>query len=192
MKNEGFKTSSKVQYASIVSDYKSAGLKYDGALNVLRTIMSYDYLWINVRVKGGAYGSMCDFNQYGYCTFSSYRDPNLRETYDIYRAAADYVENFECSDRDMTKYIIGTMSNVDMPVSPNGLGALSFAKYISNTPDEFRVKTRREILTTDQARIRSLAPFVRTLSDSQVLCTVGGEDKLSADADLFKTVEKLI
>ena len=192
VKNEGFKTSSKVQYASIVSDYKSAGLKYDGALNVLRTIMSYDYLWINVRVKGGAYGSMCDFNQYGYCTFSSYRDPNLRETYDIYRAAADYVENFECSDRDMTKYIIGTMSNVDMPVSPNGLGALSFAKYISNTPDEFRVKTRREILTTDQARIRSLAPFVRTLSDSQVLCTVGGEDKMSADADLFKTVEKLI
>lgn len=188
--NEGFKTSSKVQYVSVVSDFTKAGLEYNGALNVLRTIMSYDYLWINVRVKGGAYGSMCDFSRFGLCSFSSYRDPNLRETYDIYKAAADYVANFDCSDRDMTKYIIGTMSNLDIPVTPAQLGVLSFGKYITNTSDEERRRNRKEILNANQETIRALAPYIRTLSDSEIRCTVGGEEKLKETADLFKTIEK--
>ena len=81
--SEGFKTSSKVQYACVAADYASTGLKFNGALQVLKTIMSYDYLWINVRVKGGAYGCMCDFSLFGHEFFVSYRDPNLKETYDV-------------------------------------------------------------------------------------------------------------
>ena len=189
---EGFKTSSKVQYVAVAADYKKAGLKFNGALNLLKTILSYDYLWINVRVKGGAYGCMCEFNQFGYAFFVSYRDPNLKETYAVYKKALEYVENFDCSDRDMTKYIIGTMSNVDLPLTPSGLGSLSFAQYITNITDEERKINRKTILTANQETIRGLAPYIKVLSESDVLCTVGGEEKVNADADIFKTVSKLI
>ena len=147
---------------------------------------------INVRVKGGAYGCMCDFNHLGNCYFVSYRDPNLSETYDIYRKAVEYVENFDASDRDMTKYIIGTMSNVDMPFTPYDLGRVSFARYLSKISDELRQKTRDEMLSANQEAIRKLAPFLKLLADSDVICTVGGEEKINEEANLFKTVDKLI
>ena len=192
IKNEGFKTASKVQYDAIVSNFKDAGLEYDGSLLVLKTILSYDYLWINVRVKGGAYGSMCDFGTMGNCFFVSYRDPNLRDTYDIYRKAVEYVENFDCSDRDMVKYIIGTLAASDAPLTPSQLGSASFGAYISNISDEFRQNNRNNVLATTQEKIRSLAPYVKTLSESNVVCTVGSEEKVTEAAELFKTVDKLI
>ncbi|SEP94611.1 hypothetical protein SAMN02910369_00956 [Lachnospiraceae bacterium NE2001] len=192
IKNEGFKTASKVQYDSVAVNFVEAGLKYDGSLNVLKTILSYDYLWINVRVKGGAYGCMCDFPMSGNSFFVSYRDPNLRETYDIYRKAAEYVESFDCSDRDMVKYIIGTMSSVDAPMTPSQLGAASFGTYIAHITDEIRQDNRNNVLATTQEKIRSLAPYIRLLSESNVVCTVGSEEKVMEAADLFKTIDKLI
>ncbi len=190
--SEGFKTSSKVQYACVAADYASTGLKFNGALQVLKTIMSYDYLWINVRVKGGAYGCMCDFSLFGHEFFVSYRDPNLKETYDIYEKAYEYVKNFDCSDRDMTKYIIGTMSASEMPPSPSGLGALSFAQYITGVTDEERREQRRQVLASNQETIRNLAPFIKLLSDSTLRCTVGGEEKIAESSELFESIENLV
>ncbi len=192
VKNEGLKTSSKVQYVAKVADFKAAGLEYDGALNVLKTILSYDYLWINVRVKGGAYGCMCDFSRFGHESFVSYRDPNLEETYDIFRSAAEYVESFDCSDRDMVKYIIGTISNTDVPLPPYLLGSVSFGSYITNTTEEDRQKSRDRVLSANQETIRSLVPYLKVLADTDIICTVGGEEKLGAAAGLFKSVDKLI
>ena len=88
-KNEGFKTASQVQYVATAGNFCERGYEYTGALNVLQCIFSYDYLWINVRVKGGAYGCMCSFNRSGNAYFTSYRDPNLLETYEIYKEAPD-------------------------------------------------------------------------------------------------------
>ena len=115
-KNEGFTTAGQVQFVATAWDFKNKELPFTGALHVLQIIFSYDYLWINVRVKGGAYGAMCDFGREGVGVFTSYRDPNLGKTYDIYRNACDYVREFDCSDRDMLKYIIGTISKADMPL----------------------------------------------------------------------------
>ncbi|MCR5215179.1 MAG: insulinase family protein [Eubacterium sp.] len=190
--NEGLKTSSKVQYVAQVADYKSAGLEYNGALNVLKTIMAYDYLWINVRVKGGAYGCMCDFMRNGGEFFVSYRDPNLEDTYDIYKKAIEYVENFDCSDRDMLKYIIGTLAGVDAPMAPPILGLLSFNVYVSEISDEDRQKSRDQILSANQEVIRSLAPYMKVLSESKVVCTVGGEEKIQNAGSIFKTIDKLV
>lgn len=188
-KNEGFKTGSKVQYVAIASDFTKHGLEYNGCLNVLRVIMSYDYLWTNVRVLGGAYGAMCDFNRFGISYFTSYRDPKLKETYEVYRKAAKYVEDFDCSERDMTKYIIGTISNVDMPLTPAMLGAFSFSMYMSGITDEERQKSREQILSATPADIRALAPYVQVLSESDAICTVGGEEKLNESRDIFKSIE---
>ena len=189
--NEGFKTSSKVQYVAAVSNYQDAGLKYNGALNVLQIIFAYDYLWLNVRVTGGAYGTMCDFARTGLGFMASYRDPNLLETYQIYKDAYKYVENFDCSDRDMTKYIIGTISKIDNPLPPSSEGAISFSFYMNGITDEERQQNRDAILSCTQETIRSLAPYAKTLADSNIICAVGSEEKIVEASDSFGEVTKL-
>ena len=93
-KNEGFQTSAKIQYVTRSGNYRNAGFAYTGALRILKVILSYEYLWMNVRVKGGAYGCMSGFGRNGDAYFSSYRDPNLRKTNEIYEGVPEYVENF--------------------------------------------------------------------------------------------------
>ena len=122
-RNEGFKTSSKVQYVARVGNFIDGGQKYCGALQILKVILGYDYLWQNIRVKGGAYGCMSNFNRIGDAYLISYRDPNLERTMEVYEGVVDYLKNFNVSDRDMNKFIIGTMSSLDRPMNPAAKGA---------------------------------------------------------------------
>lgn len=186
--NEGFKTASQVQYVATAGNYRDAGLEYTGALGVLSSIFSYDYLWLNVRVKGGAYGSMCAFARSGNSYFTSYRDPNLMETYDIYKNAAKYVAEFDADDRDMTKYIIGAISKLDSPLTPVSEGNFSFASYLIGLTDEDIQRDRDEVLATDVETIRGLAPYVEAAINGGIICAVGGEAKLEAAKDSFMQV----
>lgn len=183
--NEGFQIAGKVQYVATAGSFKNAGYAYTAALDVLRIIFSYDYLWLNIRVKGGAYGAMCNFTRTGCGSFSSYRDPNLMETYDIFLHAPEYVESFDVDDRDMTKYIIGAIAKKDMPLTPSAEGSFSFMAYLTGLTDEMLQRERDEILSVTPAIIRGLAPIVRTVSDSGIICVVGNEMKLKEHADAF-------
>lgn len=188
VKNEGFKTSSQVQYVATAGNFKEAGLEFTGSLNVLQTIFSYDYLWINVRVKGGAYGCMCSFNRSGDSYFTSYRDPNLMETYEIYKNAPKYVENFDASDRDMTKYIIGAISKLDAPLTPSTEGNYCLAAYLTGITEEDIQKSRDEVLSTDVFKIRALAPYISAVVNSGIICAIGDENKIEANKENFKEV----
>ncbi len=191
-KNEGFKTSSQVQYVASAGSFDLDRHPYTGSLQVLKTIMSYDYLWNNVRVTGGAYGAMCNFNREGYGYFTSYRDPNLSETLDIFRNAGDYVRSFDVSDRDMTKYIIGTISSIDMPLDPPALGARSFSAYQSGVTEDMALNERMQILTTNQETIRGLADYVDEIMEDDVVCTIGNDRRIEEDAEVFDTIKALI
>ncbi len=186
--NEGFKTSSQVQYVATAGNFLDKGLKYTGALSVLQCIFSYDYLWLNVRVKGGAYGSMCSFNRSGNSYFTSYRDPNLMETYEIYKNAASYVEDFDADDRDMTKYIIGAISKLDTPFTPSAEGNFSYVAYLMGLSDEDLQRERDEVLGSNVEIIRGLAPYVEAATKNEVICAIGNENKLEAVKDNFETV----
>ncbi len=186
--NEGFKTASQVQYVATAGNYRDVGLEYTGALGVLSSIFSYDYLWLNVRVKGGAYGSMCAFARSGNAYFTSYRDPNLMETYDIYMNAAKYVAEFDADDRDMTKYVIGAISKLDSPLTPVAEGNFSFASYLMGLTDEDIQRDRDEVLATNVETIRGLSPYVEAAINGGIICAVGGEAKLEASKDSFKQV----
>ncbi len=190
-KNEGFKTASQVQYVATVGNYKAAGLPYTGSLHVLQTIFAYDYLWINVRVKGGAYGSMCGFPRSGYSYFTSYRDPNLTETYDIYKNAPDYVKAFAADDRDMTKYIIGAVAKLDAPLTPSAEGTFSFVAYLVGVTDEDLQKERDEVLSTKVETIRGLAPYVESILDTKTICVIGDENKVEAAKESFMAIEEI-
>ena len=190
-KNEGFKTSSKVQFAAKAGNFMDAGADYSGALQILKVIMSYEYLWINIRVKGGAYGCMSNFNRIGEGYFVSYRDPNLRNTLDIYDGVPEYLENFTVSDRDMTKYIIGTISDIDQPMTPQAKGSRSMNLYMNHVSAEMIQKERMEILSATQEDIRALADVARAVLANDQVCVIGNEAKIEEEKDVFMTVRNL-
>lgn len=190
-KNEGFQTSSKVQYVAMAGNFIDGGTQYSGALQILKVIMGYEYLWQNVRVKGGAYGCMSGFNRIGEGYFVSYRDPNLEKTVDIYKGVVEYVRNFEVTDRDMTKYIIGTISNVDQPMTPAAKGDRSMNLYMNHVSENMILKERMEILRAEPEDIRKLADVVEAILHAEQICVIGSEDKVAEASKLFTTVRPL-
>ena len=190
-RNEGFKTSSKVQYVARVGNFIVGGAKYSGALQILKVILGYDYLWQNIRVKGGAYGCMSNFNRIGEAYLISYRDPNLKRTMEVYEGVVDYLKDFNVSDRDMNKFIIGTMSNLDRPMNPAAKGARSMNLYMNHVSEEMIRTERGQILDARQEDIRNLAGVLQAMLDQHLICVIGSEDKIEEQKDMFLEVRTL-
>ena len=190
-KNEGFQTSAKIQFVTRTGNYRKAGFAYTGALRILKVIMSYEYLWVNVRVKGGAYGCMSGFGRNGDSYFTSYRDPNLRATNEVYEGVPEYVEHFTVDERDMTKYIIGTISELDAPLTARAQGLRALSAYFGNITEEDIQREREEILNAGQEDIRALAPLMRAILAEQNICVLGNEDALAKEKDMFLELKPL-
>ena len=190
-KNEGFLSSSQVQYVAVAGNFKKAGLDYTGALRVLKVILSYDYLWLQVRVKGGAYGCMSGFTRSGNGYLASYRDPNLKATFDVFKGTVEYLKNFAASDRDMLKYIIGTISDMDIPMTPSMAGQRSFTAYLTDVTETLILKEREEVLSCTVEDIRRLAAHIQAILDEEAICVLGNEALLKKEETLFNTLEPL-
>lgn len=184
--NEGIKTAGQVQFVAVAGNCLRDGLDYTGALKVLKTIMSYEYLWESVRVKGGAYGCMCNFKRNGDSYFVSYRDPNLAETVAVYQSVAEFVKNFEVEPRDMTKFVLGTISMTDTPMTPCGKGERSYTCYMSEIPMDTLQKNRDSIIDCQAEDIRKLGNYMENILENSVLCVVGNEDKIEEQRALFE------
>ena len=189
--NEGFKTSSKVQYVARVGNFIDHGAQYHGALRILKVILSYDYLWQNVRVKGGAYGCMSNFNRLGEGYLISYRDPNLKKTMETYEGVVEYLNNFTVDERDMTKYIIGTISNIDRPMNPAAKGERSMNLYMNHVSEEMIRIERSQILHASQEDIRALSKVVEAMLQAEQICVIGSEEKIEEEKEMFLEVKTL-
>lgn len=189
---EAFIDASQIQYVAKTGDFICEGYEYTGALRLLRIILSYDYLWINVRVKGGAYGCMNTFLRSGESYFVSYRDPNLSDTLDVYDRIPEYIKSFSPDERDMTKYIIGTFSALDTPMNPEAKGSRSLSAYLEGITYEQIQKERNEILNAQPEDIRRLADLVEAVLNKDSICVIGNENMIKESAGLFENVEKLI
>ena len=189
---EAFIDASQIQYVAKTGDFICEGYEYTGALRLLRIILSYDYLWINVRVKGGAYGCMNTFLRSGESYFVSYRDPNLSDTLDVYDRIPEYIKSFSPDERDMTKYIIGTFSALDTPMNPEAKGSRSLSAYLEGITYEQIQKERNEILNAQPEDIRRLADLVEAVLKKDSICVIGNENMIKESAGFFENVEKLI
>lgn len=189
--NEAFTDASQIQYVAKVGNFADHGYHYTGALRILKLILSYDYLWINVRVKGGAYGCMSGFFRSGETYFVSYRDPNLLKTLEIYDGIPKYLREFQADERDMTKYIIGTFSSMDTPLYPEGKGARSMNAYLQNLTEEMLQKDRDEVRNATAEDIRALADMIQSVLLDPSVCVIGNEDAIQKEAQLFDKVTSL-
>ncbi len=188
----GYKTASQVNYVARCGDFRRAGLKYDASLKVLGTIMSYSYLWDNVRVLGGAYGCMngCTVNGVGY--FVSYRDPNISATNQVFEKAVDYIRNFDADEAEMTRYILGTFGEMDIPLTPSAKGTRSFDFMLRGVTEEYLKADRMKALNTHQEDIRALAPIIEAVIRDDYLCVIGSGDKIVSEQALFDKVTNLL
>lgn len=190
-RNEGLKTSSQVDYVARCGNFRSRGCEYTGALKILQVILSYDYLWLNIRVKGGAYGCMSGFGRSGEGYLVSYRDPKLKETNQVYEGIPAYLEQFDPDERDMTKYVIGAISNLDTPLTPSIKGSRGLSAYLSCVTEEMQQEERDQILQATKEDIRVLAEHVRAILATGSFCVVGNEEKIEANRAMFGEVENL-
>jgi hypothetical protein len=190
-KNEGFTDASQIQYVARSGNFKEHGFAYQGTLRILKMILSYEYLWINVRVKGGAYGCMSSFLRTGESYFVSYRDPNLAKTIETYEKIPEYVASFTADERDMTKYIIGTFGALDTPLNPEAKGSRSMAAYLENLPFSEVQRERDEILAAQPQDIRALSELIASILSDGCLCVVGNENAIRSEKDLFFSVQGL-
>ena len=190
-RNEGFMTASQVNYVARCGSFAGSGYAYTGALKVLKVIMNYEYLWSNLRVEGGAYGCMSSVGASMEGYFVSYRDPNLANTNAVYEGIPEYLRNFSIEERDMTKYVIGTISDIDAPMSPAVRGSRSVSAYLSHVTDEMIQKEREEVLDVTQEDIRGLAGIIQAVLDTGALCVVGNGQKIREDEALFKNIQNL-
>lgn len=184
--SEGFYFDSLVQYVGLGYNIDN----YSGSHLVLRHILSLDYLWNNIRVKNGAYGAGAIFNAFGDFNLWSYRDPNLKETLDIYYNIDKYVKNFTSDNKEMNKYIIGTLNTLDVIMSPSALATYSLNLYLTNSPFYKYDEIVEEIKNTNVDDVNKLSSNFINMKDKAYVCVLGSKEKILSNPDLFrKTIE---
>lgn len=193
VKNEGIQTGSKVQYVIAGYDFKKLGYAWNGKMRVLNQIISRDWLTNQVRVIGGAYGGYATISPLGTMTFNSYRDPNLKTTLDNYKGTAHYLETFTADENTMTRYILGTISGIDQPLTPPQKGDNAYSFYFSKRTLEDVQRDRTDILNTTATDIKSYSTMIQSILDQNAICVYGNKEKLNAEPNLFHkliTLEK--
>ncbi|MDO5696026.1 MAG: insulinase family protein [Eubacteriales bacterium] len=183
---EGIRTSSMIQFVARSGNFKRAGLPYTGRLKILESLLSYEYLWENIRVQGGAYGCMSSFARNGDAYLVSYRDPKLRETNAVYEALPEWLEKFEADEETMLKYIIGALSKTDQPLTARQAGLRSFSAWLQGLAEADLQQARDEILCCKAEDIRACAAYVRALLADGGFCVIGNENAVNEAADLFR------
>ena len=184
-KNEALLTAGDVQYVAKAGDYRKLGYEYHGSMRVLATVMRYDYLWNKIRVQGGAYGAVARFRRRGDMFFCSYRDPNIETTIDTYNQTAEFLRGFNADEREMTKYILGTISGMDMPLTAALKAEKAIVSHVCALSDDMLQQERQQVLSTTQEDIRALAELVDACMQDNNTCALGNEERLKVTTGIF-------
>ena len=189
---EGFKTAGQVQFICRAGNFRKAGLPFNGRLRILKTLLSREYFWDNIRVKGGAYGCYAGFGRSGDSYFATYRDPHLKNSIEVFEKAADFIRSWQGDERAVTQVMLGSVSELDVPKTPSGKGSYGLAAYLTGLSFEQIQKDRDELLGADAENIRALAVYIDAGLKEDALCVLGSAEKIDAGRALFDTVDELI
>jgi Zn-dependent M16 (insulinase) family peptidase len=190
-KNEGILSTSKVQYVLQGANFKKLGYEWNGKIEVLQQLLSTDYLQNQIRVIGGAYGGFSRFNKSGNMFFGSYRDPNLVETLQAYSNIPGYLDSLNIDEKTLTRFIIGTIANIDVPMTVSEKGEDAFRCYLEGMTKDQVQKDRTEILSTTLADLKAFKPMMEAILKQNNYAVFGNEEKLQANKQLFDALEKV-
>ncbi len=188
---EGIGIPAKVQYVIKGGSFYDKGFSYKGSMRVAGKILNTDYLWNKLRVTGGAYGGFASISIIGNLIFSSYRDPNLEETLNVYDQAGEFFRNLKLAERDLKRFIIGTIGDYDAPMSVSNKGKVSNLYYFQEVKQEDLQKIREEILDTKLSDLNRFAEVIEATTTENIHCVIGSEEKLEDNKKLFKKIIKI-
>ncbi|MEM9775319.1 MAG: peptidase M16, partial [Chloroflexota bacterium] len=179
--NEGLTIPAQVNYVAMGTDVHAAGFTYHGSWRVAQNFLSTSYLWDRVRMRGGAYGAMSPYNpNSGLFSFVSYRDPNLTQTIDTYREAADWFRNLDLGQSEIDKAIIGVIGGMDGYQLADAKGSTALMRYLHNTTDEYRQRIRDEVMGTTLKDLQAFGDVLAEVSENGRIVVVGSTDALKA------------
>lgn len=184
-RSEGLLSGARVQYVAKAGKVQG---KPTGIWRVVQTVVRLDYLWNRVRVKGGAYGALFQLSRAGEVALASYRDPHLEETLKTFDGLADYLRTFDTDEREMTKYVIGTIRGLDQPLTPSMKGERADAMVLTGLSQEVLDREREEILRARPEDIRETASLFASLPEEGYVCVLGGSERLQAEKERFQVL----
>lgn len=191
-KHEAFITAAEVVFAVQGGNLLPNAMGYNGHFEVLKTYLSRDYLWNTVRQLGGAYGCFIQFGQIsGNLAFVSYRDPQVKKTYDAYNGVPDIVAGLDIPKKVMEQLIIGTYGQFDPLRSAAAKGANARNDYLNGIDVEYKQQRLSEITATTPDDMRSFATAFADMIPKSYRSIIGNRNKIEADQSLFDTLTEL-
>lgn len=190
-RNEAFVIPSDVAYVARGCAPSAADAGSVGAWAVATRILSYDYLWNEVRVKGGAYGVGFKRSTEGLRQFWSYRDPAVDATLARYDAAAAWLAGWQPADGELDGYIVATVAAHDAPVKPRQLARRQDVARFCARPLGWRDEVRAQELAVTAEELRGLAPALGDEGVRRGVCVFGGRAAIEASAVEFDAVTEL-
>ncbi|MDE6107441.1 MAG: insulinase family protein [Oscillospiraceae bacterium] len=180
----GITIPAQISFAEKAFHLSKLGVAHHGSLHVLGNIMTYGYLWSEIRVQGGAYG--CGFRAptVGDVTFHSYRDPSPARSLGVYNRASDFVKEFCAGDEDLVKFIISTIGNSEPLVAPARAGRMADTYYFSGVTLADRKENRKQMLETTRQSLLGWCSLLEQTAKEGAVCVVGHEEALKACGEL--------
>lgn len=176
-----------VNYVGQAGNFRKLGYNYEGSMLVLKKYLSTVYLWNNIRVMGGAYGSFITTDKFGNFSLVSYRDPHIKRTLDVYKDLPEYIKNIKLDEKEIKKLIIGTISDMDTPFNVyNKIREYTSRKYTCDTYEDIKRK-RLEVLSTNKGDLAKHYDLVNDVLNNSVKCAVSGKEKMESEKEIFTT-----
>ena len=177
---------SMVNYVGQGGEYGSFGYSYEGSLLVLKKYLSTEYLWDNVRVMGGAYGSFIHIDKFGNLGLVSYRDPNVKRTYKMYDNLVEYIKNIELNNEEISKLIIGTVSDMDIPLNNySKIREYVTRVYTKDTYENIK-KRRKEVLEVKSVDLQKHYKMFEDVFNNSIRYVAGNKAKIEECGNMFK------
>ena len=188
VRNEAFIVPSDVCFAVTGWDRRLLGIERNGSWAVTSQVLSLDYLWNEVRVKGGAYGGGFAVMRMGTARFYSYRDPHLDETLARFDGTSSWLSEFDPSAEDLEGYIVASVAKLDAPVKPRRIVRRQISEHLTGFTPEKRRLNRQQIIGTDAEAIRAHAADVRRILDQRAMCVFGNREIIESSTAGFEVI----
>lgn len=190
-RHEAFVIPSDICFAARACDPRRLGIDVTGAWAVAANALSYDYLWNEIRVKGGAYG--CGFRAAGerQTAFYTYRDPAIDPSIERVARAGEWLGSFEPDEAAFESFIVSCVSGMDAPVKPYALTKRRNTTYLAGLDPNAREKRRAQMLAATPGELRSLGADVTRIAAESPTCVFGGRDVIAKSNAGFNVVDLL-
>lgn len=190
-RHEAFVIPSDICFAARACDPRRLGIDVTGAWAVAANALSYDYLWNEIRVKGGAYG--CGFRAAGerQAAFYTYRDPAIDPSIERVVRAGEWLGSFEPDEAAFEGFIVSCVSGMDAPVKPYALTKRRNTTYLAGLDPHAREERRAQMLAATPGELRSLGADVTRIAAESSTCVFGGRDVIAKSNAGFNVIDLL-